>query len=80
MSGVPPKAEVSESYDTSLWFEHGVCQPAQCRVNRVNLIFDRLWLAAPRTVAPRNRFCHQEGPANLSASNGEPVAITRENS
>ena len=22
------KAEVGESYDTSLWFEHGVCQPA----------------------------------------------------
>ena len=31
----------------------GVCQPAQCsvnRVNRVNLILDRLWLAAPRAA------------------------------
>jgi hypothetical protein len=44
---------------------HGACQPAQYRVNRVNLIFDRLWLAAPRAVAPRTALCAKKDPRIL---------------
>jgi hypothetical protein len=38
------------------------------RVNRVNLIFDRLWLATLRAIAPRDAFQRQEGPAKPSAA------------
>jgi hypothetical protein len=64
MSEPPPKADTNSSHCGRPG--HGACQPAQCRVNRVNLvnlIFDRLWLAAPRAVAPRDAFHRREGPA-----------------
>jgi len=55
-----PRASVTLRRLKRLWFNTGtlciawtrVCQPAQCRVNRVNLIFDQLWFAARRPVAP----------------------------
>jgi hypothetical protein len=37
-------------------------------VNRVNLIFDRLWLAAPRAVAPRDAFHGRKDPLTLHAA------------
>jgi hypothetical protein len=41
-----------------------VCvNPRREGVNRVNRIFDRVRLAAPRPAAPRIAFCDQEGPA-----------------
>src|SRR6266487_5411693 len=39
-------------------------QPRAHRVNRVNLLLDRLRLAAPRAAAPRIAFHCREGPAN----------------
>jgi hypothetical protein len=69
MSEPPPKADANSSRCGMPG--HGVCQPAQCRVNRVNrvnLVFEELRLAALCAAAPRDAFQRQEGPAKPSTT------------